>query len=61
MMKEVGLYIKPEMYVEMHEWCKTNFGPESDETWKMLANNDVGGTVFFINDEDYMAFTLRWS
>lgn len=60
MMKEVDLYIKPEFYVEMHEWCETNFGHESEERWKMMANNDVGGTAFFMNDVDAMAFKLRW-
>lgn len=52
--------IRPELYTEIHEWCETNFGPESMETWKLLANNDVGGWIYFVSAADAMAFKLRW-
>ena len=52
-MIDIGFTIRPEQYVEIHEWCKENFGPESMETWKLLANNDVGLQIKEVWDDNY--------
>ena len=59
-MIEFEFTIRPEQYTEIHEWCETNFGPESMKTWKLLANNDVGGWIYFVSEVDATAFKLRW-
>ena len=53
--------VKPEQYEEMRDWCIENFGKEYDhDRWKMLANNEIGGEIYFETEEDAMAFKLRW-
>jgi len=62
-MIDVDLYcqVRSEQYEEMYDWCIEHFGKEhDDDRWKMLANNDIGGDVYFQNPEDAMAFKLRW-
>lgn len=54
-------YIRPELYVEIREWCKTNFGPEFNSSWTLLANNEIGGWIYFTTEIDAMAFKLRWA
>lgn len=56
---DLTFYIRPEQYVEILEWCIENFG-KSNPTWTLLANNDIGGELYFKNEEDAMAFKLRW-
>jgi len=53
--------IRPEQYTEIHEWCEITFGSSSKETWRLLANNDIGGWIYFTSETDAVAFKLRWT
>lgn len=61
-MNKIGhcIFIGPKFYTEMYEWCEENFGPESKETWQMLANNEIGGQIYFIEHENAVLFKLTW-
>ena len=54
--------VRAGQYSEIRAWCIENFGKINENvTWKMLANNDTGGHIYFENEADAMAFKLRWS
>ncbi len=54
-------WVRAEQYVEIREWCIDNFGKINENlTWKILANNEIGGHIYFENAVDAMAFKLRW-
>lgn len=54
--------VRAEQYSEMRDWCIENFGKSNEYiTWTLLANNEIGGDIYFENAADAMAFKLRWS
>lgn len=59
---DLRCWVEAEQYKEIRNWCIENFGKANErETWSLLANNDVGGEIYFQNEEDAMAFKLRWT
>ncbi len=62
-MMPVSVPINPENYEEAREWCMEEFGSEHADfaTWRGLANNEIGGDFYFDNEEDAVAFKLRWT
>lgn len=51
----------------MNKWCAENFGPEAQDVytdvWEWTDGNwkqFYGGYFSFINEEDAIAFKLRW-
>lgn len=58
---DLRCWVSAEQYGEMRDWCIENFGKANEnDKWKILANNEVGGDVYFENEEDAAAFKLRW-
>lgn len=57
----IEFIIRPEQYTEIHEWCETNLGREGAFSWTLLANNDIGGWIYFTSETDAVAFKLRWT
>ncbi len=61
-MMKFDMWIKPEQYVDIRNWCIENFGKSNERiTWHLLANNEIGGQILFENEEDAVACKLRWS
>lgn len=58
---DLHFYVRPEHYIEILDWCIENFGKSNNRiTWDLLANNEIGGDIYFKNEEDAVAFKLRW-
>lgn len=51
-----AVYIGPELYTaEVINWLK-----ENTPVHHLLANNEIGGEIWFENSPDAVAFKLRW-
>lgn len=54
-------------WIEIYDWCDHNFHPESWHFWyerehdHLTYVNVVAIFFEFYNDEDALAFTLRWT
>ena len=58
---DLQCWVRAEQYIEILDWCIETFGKENDRvTWTLLANNEIGGHIYFENETDAMAFKLRW-
>ncbi len=58
---ELQCWVRAEQYTEIDDWCIEYFGKSNrNVTWTLLANNEIGGHIYFENAEDAMAFKLRW-
>ncbi len=54
-------FVRAEQYIEILDWCIENFGESNNHvTWELLANNEIGGDIYFKNVTDAAAFKLRW-
>lgn len=58
---DLHCFIRAEQYIEILDWCIENFGEYNNRvTWMLLANNEIGGDIYFEKEEDAVAFKLRW-
>ena len=56
------VFVGPELYITCIKWCEEEFGNERVDysTWQALGNNELGADFYFENEEDAIAFKLRW-
>ena len=58
---DLHYWVEAEQYGEIRDWCIENFDKKNERvTWSLLANNDIGGEIYFQHETDAVAFKLRW-